>query len=340
MGRRTALVVPALIAIVAACTPVGMALTSESPSAAMIVAPPTPEATVVATVDGLTVVTVSELLAARASGNARGGPHALRGYWSGWPERHGCASTRLVAKLELFCEDEHWGITERNEAMITIEVSGLGRSTSVRAEGPRLNPYVASNDVWDRLRATPRPDWTPVPIVVVGHFDDPDASECIPSVRQECLDRFVLDRIASFDPSSVPAPTPSATPTPFPVSDPPPPPLGDGGWDGACHGDAPKSFIGWTRLGDLDIKLRGEWDPDTYVYALVTADVVPIGDPTVSDEDTWHESLDYPGHQIRWWGRRVCFAESPWTLNSRSIIGTTFIEVDDGRRIEASYPFG
>lgn len=191
---------------------------------------PSRAATFPTTVDGLTVQTVSELLALRAAGQAKGGPFALRGYWTNDNFIHTCVPPppdEQPGELELRCNDGEWGITELDEPILDVNFE-TGQQN--RAKGPHLTPYM------DGIHGTssPPPDvvalfgsWRrpPVPIVVVGHFDDPRAADCRGEARQLCLDRFVIDRVAMFDPNSVPAPTPSPTATPFPFSDPPPTPL-------------------------------------------------------------------------------------------------------------------
>ena len=74
------------------------------------------------------------------------------------------------------------------------------------------------------------------------------------------------------------------------------------------------------------------------MYAVITRDVVSIGDP--SGNELWVEDPNFPGHKIQWWGRHVCFMEGPEVFYGGNVIGSTYIEVDDGRRIEAPYPFG
>jgi len=198
-----------------------------------------------------------------------------------------------------------------------------------------LTPWFASSEIRDQLFTLPGPRWTPVPIVVVGHFDDPKADECRPAMRTRCQDRFVIDRIVEFDPKAAPSPTPSPSQTPFPVAEPPAAPL----TEDVCFTGIRKAFVGWTRVGDLGIKLKETWDPNEYVYALVTLDEVPIGDPTVQGEDTWHLDPTYLGHKVRWWGRQVCFAQEASTINSGTVEGSTFLEIDDGRHIPSPYPY-
>jgi len=280
-------------------------------------------------VDGLTVQSVSELLAARAGGDAPRGPYALRGYWTDRSFPHSCAApSEKTGELELYCRDGEWGITERNEAIKDLTIRRQGNTTAIGgppAAGPHLTPWVPSDADQRRLFAqTPVNDqfWPPVPIVVVGHFDDPKAADCPKSARQLCLDRFVIDQVVMYDPDSVPAPTPSPSPTPFPLADPPPALF----TTAACYAGVPKSFVGWTTLADLHIQVDGPG----YIYAMVTRDVIPIGG--------WFESSVYAGHQTRWWGQGVCFAIDPGEMEFGSVTGTGFLEIDDGRHIPGEGP--
>jgi hypothetical protein len=167
---------------------------------------------------------------------------------------------------------------------------------------------------------------------------------CRPSVHDECLDRFVLDRVVAFDPASVPDPTPSPPPTPFPISDPPPAVFSEE----RCWPGVEYSFVGWAQLKDLDIKLGTQWDPETYVYAMVTRDLVTIGQgPGVDPDDAWtvnaeYPGAGYPGERARWWGRSACIAETEHNQTGSWVLGSTFLEVDYGDRIERmdrDYPF-
>lgn len=304
------------------------------------ISPPKPSE--VAKIDGLEVNTVGELLAGRARGEAVGGPYALRGFWSTRPGGMGCVppDDGQPGDLELWCDRGEWAITEDPEPVYSLVRTGLGRTIATPASGPMLQPMAMSGDDWKRLRSLPTREWPPVPIIVIGHFDDPLADQCRPAARQLCLDRFMIDEIVEFDPDVPVAPVARPTATPFPQSDPPPPPFAEGGFKGDCFPGAERAYEGWIRLTELGITLKPGWDPDTYVYAIRTQNVIPITDRTLPSEGGWRSDLAYPGHQVRWMGQRVCFAEDPWTLYSGSVAGTTYLEIDDGRRIEKPYPFG
>jgi hypothetical protein len=159
-------------------------------------------------IEGLVIQSVGQLLERRASGAIKGEPVALSGFWTDRTIPHSCAPPLTpLGVLELGCHDIEFGITEGNEPILTF----LPTDQVLPAAGAYLNPYV-SEELRHPLFSLPVIDgqfYPPVPIVVVGHFDDPRASECPPRARQDCLDRFVIDRIVSFDPGSVPAPAPA-----------------------------------------------------------------------------------------------------------------------------------
>ena len=155
------------------------------------------------TVDGLRVLTVSEVLAGRAAGVITKEQIVLGGYWSG-EEYAGpllCGTPESTpGDLEEYCSLLAFGITERDEQY-------LG------ATGPSLHPYIDSGlarapDLWD-LPTIDGQLYPPVPIVVIGHFDDLRAALCEPTFRQHCRDTLVVERVVDFDAPSVPMPSPS-----------------------------------------------------------------------------------------------------------------------------------
>jgi hypothetical protein len=156
----------------------------------------------------------------------------------------------------------------------------------------------------------------PVPIVVVGHFDDPRAVDCRPEAVQLCKDRLVIDRIVSFDPGVVPTPAPSPPPTPFPFADPPQAPYSVKD----CLGEDPASFVGWKTLRELGID-RGA--PDEVQFIVIAEDAVQIGD--------WFPDATSPG-RYRMWGQRVCYGSQfePGVIAYAAMPGTMFREYPDG----------
>jgi hypothetical protein len=157
--------------------------------------------------EGLHVYTVSELLAERAAGRISGEQVALRGYWSNYPgvPYPSCGVEGDIPPSELevlvFCADGLWGITEVDEPMTSIDLRS-GQVT--HAAGAHLTPYV-DNAVREVLSNSPgiREDdrfatVTPVPVELIGHFDDPQAADCRPRAVALCRDRLVIDRLVSF----------------------------------------------------------------------------------------------------------------------------------------------
>lgn len=185
MNRRAAVAMLALMSLVAGC---GDAIV---PTPTIV---PTP-----ATLDGLPLLTVGEVLAARAAGGLRGERVAVHGYWSDGSLPHSCVPpSERPGELELYCRDGEWGMTELQEPIVVVDNSGV----VTRASGPHLTPFVpddvAGGEELFRIAHVRMPGFAPVPITVVGHFDDPRAADCRPQSRQLCLDRLVVERIAQL----------------------------------------------------------------------------------------------------------------------------------------------
>ncbi|MEX2546385.1 MAG: hypothetical protein WD830_01190 [Chloroflexota bacterium] len=183
MNRRVAEAMLALVTLVAGCGDV-------------IVPTPVPTP---ATVDGLPLLRVGDVIAARAAGGLRGARVAVYGYWSDGSVGHSCAPpSEPTGELELYCHDGEWGITELQEAIVVVDNSG----GVTPANGPHLTPFVpaavsGADDLF-RIAHVRMPGFAPVPITVVGHFDDPRAADCRPQSRQLCLDRLVVERIVQL----------------------------------------------------------------------------------------------------------------------------------------------
>lgn len=279
-----------------------------------------------ATVDGLPVMTVSEALAAHAEGLLPGGRAAIRGWWSNGSSGHSCVpSTEKVGELELRCHDGEYGISEQDEQMFVVNIdSGV---VTYEAQGAHLSPFFSSDLAGiDDLFGLPRingQQYPPVPITVVGHFDDPRAAECGPQAQQLCLDRLVLERIVAFDLAAVP--TPGVTPSPTPFPDPPPPGLFKAA---SCAGDVPYSFTGWTATSELHM----QFERPGLVYAMVTEDVVLL------TEDGWADDPNGSGHRFQIWGRKVCISKDAETMEFGWVEGSTYVLWDDGLKVPGANP--
>ncbi len=234
---------------------------SPMPTPAASAQPPAPSPDRLA---GLKVYTVGELLELRASGRIGDERVALRGFWTNRDLAHSCVPPQTPpGELQIRCHDGEWGITERDEPIGTLTVD----SRFLPPDGPALTPFV-DEALAQRLFTLPfinGQHYPPVPIVIVGHFDDPRADDCEPDARQLCRDRLVVDEIVEFDPQAVPTPGVTPSPTPFPFDDPPPAPFAAA----KCAGDVPYSFVGWGRLPDYGLDIGG----DEVVYLVV------IGEP-------------------------------------------------------------
>jgi hypothetical protein len=274
------------------------------------------------TVDGLAVQTVGEVLRSRANGGLRDQPVAVGGYWSDGSVGHSCAPPALgenPGDLELYCVDGEWGITELNEPIIVID--RFGQETV--AKGPHLTPWLSESlarvSQLFTLPVINGQRYPPVPIVVVGHFDDPRADQCRKTARQLCADRLVVDRIVSFDPAAVSTPAPTPPPTPFPS----PGPSGLFGPD-ECSGNVDYAFVGWTTTDQLQLPFSREG----HVWAMVTTKAVPLGE--------WIDDPEGSGHKFRWFGRRICIREEGDPIGATTfgwVPGSTYQLWDDGRKV-------
>jgi len=139
------------------------------------------------------VYSISELLADRAADKVSGGPITLAGFWSYLEVPSSCLAPLdgEPGELELYCSGGDDGITELDEPILAI-VGELNEP--VVAKGPHLTPFVPEGG-WARLLFD-RPHASgsqPVPIVVVGHMDDPRARS-VPAEGAEALPRPVGPR--------------------------------------------------------------------------------------------------------------------------------------------------
>lgn len=279
--------------------------------------------TTAAAVDDPGAMTVSEVLAARAAGGLQSMSVTVEGYWSDRSVIHSCGAPEgQPGELELYCVDGEFGITELNEPIREYDAD----FQYTEATSPRLTPYVPNEPAFAPLFNLPFTNgqfYPPVPIIVGGHFDDPRSSDCRAEARQLCADRLVLERVVSFEPDSVPPSTPTPAPTPFPEVT----PQALFGPE-ACSGDVEYSLVGWTTLDELGL----DYGPEGPVYAMVTKDVIPMGD--------WVEGPYGPGEGFRWWGQRICWAQEgqPGMMSFGHVPGTSFKEWRDGRHEPGEAP--
>jgi hypothetical protein len=282
---------------------------------------PTPlgQASLPSTVDGRPVLTISEAIAKRDSGDLGPNAVAIRGYWSDASVAHSCQAPKgQPGVLEIYCHEREFGITELDEPIEVVSEHGF----TAEGSGPWLTPYVnegvAGVNALFSLPVINGQRFPPVPIVVVGHFDDPRTADCRPEAKQLCRDRLVIDRIVVFERNAVSTPAPTPSPTLFPFADPPPAPYAVGD----CTGRHPIKFAGWATLASLGLDVA---KPDEIAYIVIAKDPIPIGD--------WFDDPN-DGTRYRLWGQRVCYAYEydPGRIGFTAIPGTLSREYQDGRR--------
>jgi hypothetical protein len=275
-------------------------------------------------------MSVSEALDAHAAGRLPRGRAAVSGWWTNGSIGHSCAAPIAnPGELELYCHDGEFGITERDEPIFVVDLSSS--VVTYQARGPHLTPFLSEDIAGiQQLFALPYVNgqpYPPVPITVIGHFDDPRAAQCQPDKLQLCLDRLVLEQIVSFEPDAVATPGVTPSPTPFPS----PGPSGLFAAD-RCAGDVPYAFVGWTTTADLQL----QFDRPGHVYAMVTRDVV------VLTEDGWADDPNGSGHTFQIWGRRICIAEESSGFDGAveygSVPDTTYVLWDDGLKVPGDNP--
>lgn len=296
VGLAGVLAIAGAIAIVGGHLAAPPAPSSTLPAAVRSPAPTVtvaPTSTLPNEVDGVPVMTVSELLAARDAGTLVDDRGALRGYWSMNPYRHSCRGPdHPTAALELYCRDNEYGVTELPEQIFEV---ALPAGTVTEARGPHLTPFLSDDAA--TLAYTSHPLvingqlFPPFPVLIVGHFNDPRAADCAPPALELCRDRFVIDRIVEWDWQSVATPGVTPSPTPFPS---PPPPGLFAPSDCPLIGNAPYSFLGWTTTKELGIPAQREG----HIWAVVARD------PVQSFPD-WIDGKN--GHRYLQFARVICF---------------------------------
>jgi hypothetical protein len=155
------------------------------------------------TVDGLTVETVSQALAAEASGSPQGdGLIAVEGWLNPMP-LPGCPYESPHPALEDSCTSRKLLLTETRQELVIIETTS--DSTTISANAPAA-PYLYARELAGvSIDSLPGGDDTkpntyrPLQAVLVGHFHDARAAECGADQRASCDSAFVADQLAWLD---------------------------------------------------------------------------------------------------------------------------------------------
>jgi hypothetical protein len=139
---------------------------------------------------GLAVVSVSEAIAQRDAG-LDDTEIAVRGWMSGMPPIECPAPAEVPTPVELVCPESlgSW-LTEQAEATWTVEEGGLSGGPP---SGPALQPIFDAAAPRATIEGAGRTglDPTPLPVVLVGHFDDHRSLLC--SDVDACRRNFIVD---------------------------------------------------------------------------------------------------------------------------------------------------
>jgi hypothetical protein len=141
-----------------------------------------------ADIDGLPVLTVSQALAMRDSGQARGRILAVQGFYSSGGG-HLCTAPRgPTSELEgwLRCNSQDSALAERDEP------AGATNDVFLVPVGPHLRPHFPG---YTRGDLNVRPGET-AEVVLLGHFADRRSRLCSPERLMECQEVFFVDRVA------------------------------------------------------------------------------------------------------------------------------------------------
>lgn len=142
-----------------------------------------------ADIDGLPILSVSEAIAMRGSGQADGRILAIKGFYSSGAA-HSCnPRTDARSDLErwLWCNSQDSALAERDEPAGVTAGDGLLVPT-----GPHLRPHFPT---YTRANLNVSPGET-TEVVFLGHFDDRRGRLCSPERLMECRSAFFVDRIA------------------------------------------------------------------------------------------------------------------------------------------------
>jgi hypothetical protein len=148
-------------------------------------------------VEAAAVMTVGDVLKGRAAGTIKGEQVVITGFWSALAMVHSCAvPEEPMGELEsLSCHELEFGITEQNEPILVVD-NGTFRAAS----GPHLSPWFPRkfDEVLFSAGSVGRTQDAPIPVKLLGHFDDPRAESCRVVAREACANRFVVDDVLAF----------------------------------------------------------------------------------------------------------------------------------------------
>jgi hypothetical protein len=156
---------------------------------------------------GLTVRSVSELLAAESNGSIHGDDLAAVRGWIVQELMPACPYQPPSPALEDTCTSRKLLMTETAQTLVTFQPVEAGMSeTELSPSGPHLfarelignyvDPVISS--ILDAGNSTVSP-YRPLEAILVGHFHDVRAAECSADQRAACEAAFVVDQVAWLD---------------------------------------------------------------------------------------------------------------------------------------------
>jgi hypothetical protein len=156
------------------------------------------------TVGELTVQTVSQALAAEASGSPQGdGLIAVDGWINPMP-LPACPAQTSGPALEESCTARALLLTETRQELVIIET---GSDLTRISANPPASPYLYARELDGAFVESllpggydTKPDsYRSLQAVLVGHFHDARAAECSPDQRAKCESAFVVDQLVWLD---------------------------------------------------------------------------------------------------------------------------------------------
>lgn len=152
-------------------------------------------------VDGRDVLTVREAIDIQAADD--GGTIAVGGWYQAGllpscPAPPGPPDE--PALLEGYCFADFVWLMAAPEILIS---TGPNSTSGGAPEGPAIHPMFIEVAAPPTRPIPEQGDSIPTAVVLFGHFDDPRAADCRAEVRQTCLDRFVVEKVAWIEPELV-----------------------------------------------------------------------------------------------------------------------------------------
>lgn len=184
LGRRIAIAVVAIVALVAGAVAIGAlsgAGTEDDPFPASVA--------------GFDVLTVEAAIEVQQADDGR--TIAVGGWYQAGLLPSCPAPLEEPALLEGYCSADFTWLMAEPERLFHATAGALSGGAPT---GPSLHPMFLESLPPPTREFPKEGDSIPTAVVLVGHFDDPRASDCRDEVRQVCLDRFIVEHVAWVEP--------------------------------------------------------------------------------------------------------------------------------------------